>query len=203
MGSAAAGSRAGSPSKATARLATLALLLALALAALLAASAPPAHAVKLKTLVAPVESCPKQNSTDSRPFLQERAMRCLINQARERIGMRRLDQSLKLRRSSDRKTRDMQVCGSFDHYACGRDFTYWMDRVGFTKGCWKAAENIAWGENELGSPRQIFTAWLRSEPHRENIFADGYSKLGVGVRSGPFEGRKSTQVWTMHMGDRC
>lgn len=184
-------------------LAVIALAIATAVAAIFAIGAPPAQAMKLKTLVAPAQECPRQNSTNTSPFLQERAMRCLINQARERVGLRTLDQSLKLRRSTDQKVRDMQVCKSFDHYACGRDFSYWIEQTGFAKGCWRAAENIAWGERELGSPRQIFAAWLRSEPHRENIFAGEYSRLGVGVRSGPFEGRNSVQVWTMHLGHRC
>ena len=39
-------------------------------------------------------------------------------------------------------------------------------------------ENIAWGQH---SPREVMTAWMGSEGHRENILDTGYRAIGVGV----------------------
>lgn len=160
-----------------------------------------AEAGGVKRLTAPVEVCPGQNSTGSAKR-QLRAMRCMVNYARRKSGLRPLKSAGPLNRSASLKSTDIMRCG-FDHSACGRDFTFWMRKVGYGSGCWAGGENIAWGQGKLGNPRNIFVAWLRSSGHRRNILSTSFNAFGVGLRKGRVEGHRDAQVWTTHFGRRC
>lgn len=160
-------------------------------------------AASVAKLTASVKQCPGQNIRSGQPNRQAKAMRCLINYARARSGLKRLKKSAQLNRSAKNKSRDIMRCGAFDHNACGRDFTFWMKRVGYARRCWAGAENIAWGQYRLGSPRKIFVAWLRSPGHRANMLSRGFNAFGVGLRSGKFQGHRGARVWTTHFGRRC
>lgn len=180
------------------------LTLIFSLAALLVAfAASPAQAMKIRNLMAPPSACPGENNTTAPIYKQERAMRCMTNFARRHAGRSGLALSPKLSDSSDRKGEDILRCDSFSHYACGRDFTFWMRRVNFIAGCWTAGENIAWGTGDLGSVRAVFRAWMHSSGHRENILAGDFSQLGVSLRVGDLEGNQNAHVWVQHFGDHC
>lgn len=184
---------------------TVGPVLLLALTCMFTMLSPPsqAGAANLARLTAPPHLCKGQSSRNAKPKRQVNAMRCLINFARARSGLRKLRPSQQLDRSARRKSQDMIRCGSFDHSACGRDFTYWMHRVGYTGRCWSGGENIAWGQNRLGNARQIFRAWMRSSGHRANILSRNFNALGIGMRKARFQGRPGAQVWTTHFGKRC
>ena len=172
-------------------------------ALLIAFAAAPAQALKIRNLMAPPSVCPGQNNTAAPIYKQERAMRCMTNFARRHAGRSGYARSAKLSDSSDRKGEDILRCDSFSHYACGRDFTFWLRRVDFIGGCWTAGENIAWGTGDLGSTRSVFRAWMHSSGHRENILAGEFSQLGVSLRVGTLEGNRGAHVWVQHFGDRC
>jgi uncharacterized protein YkwD len=162
-----------------------------------------ADAVPLERLVAPPSVCPHQNDAGATRSVQERAMRCLTNQARLRAHRGRLHRSRKLDRSAGMKSVDIVRCDSFSHYACGRDFTYWIERVGFlSRGCWRAGENLAWGTGSYGTPGSIIRAWLRSPGHRRNILSPDFEQFGVGLDGGLVDGRRA-RVWTQHFGALC
>ncbi len=130
-------------------------------------------------------------------------MRCMTNFARTHAGVGQLTNTRSLDRSAARKSRDIIRCNSFSHFACGRDFTYWMTRTGYLPAsCWRAAENIAWGSGAYGSPGSIFRAWMNSPGHRENILSPSYSAIGVGLVTGRLEGHRA-HVWTQHFGRHC
>jgi uncharacterized protein YkwD len=171
--------------------------------ALLSAFAAPtrAEAINLQRLVAPTSVCPGQNDIDS-PKAQLRAMRCLINYARAKSGVRKLKTSGQLNRSATLKANDIKRCG-FEHSACGRDFTFWMRKVGYARRCWSGAENIAWGQGVFGSARRIFISWMRSSGHRRNLMAREFNAFGVGLKRGRFQGYSGSQVWATHFGSRC
>lgn len=189
----------------------LTLVLAAALAALAfavlacGALAEPAPAAPgFGRLIAPTGACPGQGDLGAPAARQERTMRCMVNYARARGGLRALRRSRRLDRSAGRKSGDMLRCDDFSHEACGREFTYWMERVGFIgrDQCWRAAENIAWGSGRLGTVRSIFTAWINSEGHRENILGR-FGWIGVGLRAGELEGFSGAHVWTQHFATIC
>ena len=165
--------------------------------------AAPAEALKVRNLMAPPSVCPGQMNTAAPIYKQERAMRCMTNFARRHAGRGGFARSAKLSNSSDRKGEDILRCDSFSHSACGRDFTFWLQRVNFIGGCWTAGENIAWGTGDLGSARAVFRAWMHSAGHRQNVLAGEFSQLGVSLRIGTLEGNRGAHVWVQHFGDRC
>lgn len=150
-------------------------------------------------LVAPASACPGQSNVHAPAAAQEQTMRCLVNYARERRGLDPLATVASLTRAAGRKSGDILRCDEFSHEACGREFTYWMERFGYD-AC-RAAENIAWGTGNLGTPRSIFRAWMRSSGHRHNILGP-YEDTGIGLQVGELEGVRGAHVWTQQFGSR-
>jgi uncharacterized protein YkwD len=154
-------------------------------------------------LVAAPGACPGQDRLDAPAAVQEEAMLCMTNYARTRSGLPELAVSAPLSESAADKSRDILDCNSFSHYACGREFTYWMRATGYLSSpCWRAGENLAWGTGEYGSVSSIFRAWLRSPDHRANILGD-FSQIGIDLQTGELGGRSGTEVWTQHFGSQC
>ena len=130
-------------------------------------------------------------------------MLCMANYARGQLGLGDLAPNYELEGSAREKARDILRCDSFSHYACGREFTYWMQRVGYIPArCWRVGENIARGTGDLGNVRAIFRTWIHSPEHRENILGR-YSQIGVGLRVGNLGGHSDVHVWTQHFGSHC
>lgn len=144
-------------------------------------------------------ACPGQDNANAGPAAQERAMLCLVNNARKSRGRAPFKAVGPLNRAADRKSADILRCDEFSHEACGRDFTYWIERSGY-KAC-RAAENIAYGTGGLATPRAIFQAWMRSAGHRRNILGP-YEDTGIGLRIGELEGVRGAHVWTQQFGSR-
>jgi uncharacterized protein YkwD len=151
------------------------------------------------TEVAPLETCPNQTDPGLGAAEQAEVMLCMTNYARAANGMRPLVASRQLVHAAEQKSADIVNCGEFSHEACGHPFTFWDQRYGYLKGCWKAAENIAWGTEEDASVRVIFTAWLESPEHHANILGP-YREVGIGLRVGGVEGHEDAAVWTQDFG---
>jgi uncharacterized protein YkwD len=170
------------------------------IAALFAGSA---QARRLSTLVAPPSACPNQGDLGDPAAVQERAMRCMTDFARAHDGLGTLANAADLDRSAVKKSGDIVRCDSFSHEACGRQFTYWMQRSGYLAArCWRAGENIAWGTGNMGTVRSIFVAWLHSPEHRANLLGH-YSSIGIALRIGNLEGHRGAHVWTQDFGSHC
>jgi uncharacterized protein YkwD len=179
------------------------LLLATAVVVLTALFAGSAQARRLSALIAPTSVCKNQTDLSDSPAVQAQAMHCMTNGARQKFGLGRLGNATGLDRSAADKNHDIIGCDEFSHYACGRNFTYWMGRVGYLSArCWRAGENIAWGTGDLATVRSIFTAWIHSPEHRANILGR-YSQIGIALKVGNLEGRRSTHVWTQDFGSHC
>ncbi len=182
---------------------TLTAILLATTALLLAVFAPTAGAVDLQQLMAPPSVCPNQDELNAPALVQEEAMNCMTNFARRSVGRGTLGDTTSLDRSASAKSDDILRCNSFSHSACGRDFTFWMDRTGYLSGhCWRVGENLAWGTGDLGTVRAIFKAWMLSPAHRENILGS-FTQIGIGLQVGNLADRSSTHVWTQHFGSHC
>jgi uncharacterized protein YkwD len=174
-----------------------------ALAFLSLALVPAAGAITLDQLIASPSVCPGQDDLDASVPSQEQTMLCMTNFARRQVGDASLSNADSLDWSATDKSRDILRCNSFSHYACGRDFTFWMQRAGYMDArCWHAGENIAWGTGNYGTVHGIFKAWIYSPEHRDNILGD-YRQLGVGLRVGTIQGYRDAHVWTQHFGSHC
>jgi uncharacterized protein YkwD len=154
-------------------------------------------------LIAPESTCPGQNRGDAPAATQIQAMRCLIDYARTHAGLAPLAAVEQLDASAGAKSDDVLRCDDFSHYACGRDFTFWMRETGYlSEQCWRAGENLAWGSGDEGTAGSIFRAWMRSPGHRQNILGE-FSQLGIGLRVGDLEGLAGVRVWAQHFGSHC
>ncbi len=104
------------------------------------------------SLVAPTSTCDGQNTVHAPKRVQEKAMRCLINYAREHSGMHGVGSSKSLDRAAARKSGDVMQCG-FSHTACGRPADLYAQRYGYTSASsWMWGENLAWGRGEREHP---------------------------------------------------
>lgn len=178
------------------------LSVALSLASIWAAAALPAAAVAAPNgLIAPPAACPGQANPGAAAAKQVRAMRCMTNYARQRRGKDPLAGLAVLDRAARGKSGDILRCDQFDHEACGREFTYWFEQVGYGGRCTALGENIAWGTGSLGSVRNIFSAWIHSPGHRANILGE-FAEIGIGLRVGTLEGNPGAHVWTQEFGSR-
>lgn len=155
-----------------------------------------------RSLIAPPKVCPNQNGFSHRARA-ERSIICLTNYARHKKGLRRYKVRRSLNRSAKRKAADIVRCNQFSHQACGRKFTFWFARSGYSRTRrWGVAENIAWGGGRYGNSRRIFRAWMRSRGHRRAILSRTYRDLGVAVKPGRVRGFRNARVWVQHFGLR-
>jgi uncharacterized protein YkwD len=154
-------------------------------------------------LVAPRSDCRGQKNIEAPERLQERAMRCLINYARDHAGAGRVGSNGRLERAAGRKAGDVMHCG-FSHTACGNPADLYPRRYGYTSApSWQVGENLAWGRDSLGTARKILKAWLNSPPHRETMFHSSFNHLGIGLRRGSFNGNPNVGVWVLELGCHC
>jgi len=155
------------------------------------------------SLVAPPGACPNPDGAAAPAAAQEQAMLCMTNFARSQVGEPSLEDAAALDESARDKAGDILACDSFSHYACGREFTYWIRASGYMSAqCWHVGENLAWGTASYGTVRSIFRAWMRSPEHRANILGD-FSQVGIDLQTGDLSGRPETRVWAQHFGSHC
>lgn len=144
--------------------------------------------------------CAGQGNAAAPATAQEKTMLCLVNRARKQRGLDPLAAPASLARAAGKKSADILRCDEFSHEACGREFTYWIERSGY-RGC-REGENIAYGSGDYATPGSIFQMWMRSTGHRENILG-AYDDIGVGLQVGRLEGAGGAHVWTQQFGSRC
>ena len=158
----------------------------------------------LRVLSAPSTTCVGADDPNASVALQEAAMGCLLNYARQQAGVGRINELGKLDGSATNKGSDILRCNQFSHEACGREFVYWMRRAGYLSGrCWWVGENLAWGTGSLGSARSIMKAWLHSAEHRANLLSSNFSQYGISLRVGSLSGASEAHVWVNHFGRHC
>jgi uncharacterized protein YkwD len=145
-------------------------------------------------------ACPGQGNASAPAGAQEQTMLCLVNQARKQRGLNPFSAPSSLARSAARKSADILRCDEFSHEACGREFTYWIERVGYGGCGW--GENIAYGTGSFATPRSIFRMWMSSSGHRHNILG-AYDDIGIGLQTGNLGGQGGAHVWTQQFGSRC
>jgi uncharacterized protein YkwD len=143
--------------------------------------------------------CPFEGAANASTAAQEKAMRCLVNRGRARRGLEPLGAPPSLGGAAERKSGDILRCDEFSHEACGREFTYWIERSGYGGCGW--GENIAYASGGLATPRKIFGLWMRSSGHRRNILGR-FTDIGIGLRVGELEGAGRVHVWTQEFGSR-
>jgi uncharacterized protein YkwD len=132
-------------------------------------------------------------------------MTCLVNYARSKGGLKPLRSSAALVAAGQLRLAASVRCNTLSHDACGEPFEAVFRRSGYLTGAvhFVLGENLGWGQGELGSPRALMQAWLRSPPHRANLLRPVFRELGVAVLdSNSFLGYQGVELWATEFGSR-
>jgi uncharacterized protein YkwD len=133
------------------------------------------------------------------------ATRCLVNVERRRRGLRRLRDNRRLALAARRHARDMAVHNFFSHASfTGESSLDRIRRTGYLRGArrWTVGENIAWGQDASGTPREIVRAWMRSPGHRANILDRAFRQFGLAVELGAPAGYSAGAFFVNDFGAR-
>lgn len=63
-------------------------------------------------------------------------------------------------------------------------------------------ENLAWGTGAYASARNIVRNWMNSPGHRANLLRPGWTRIGIGRRTGTFMGYPGAAVVTADFAGR-
>jgi uncharacterized protein YkwD len=69
-------------------------------------------------------------------------------------------------------------------------------RVGYARGRYAVAENIACGTGSLGSAQNAVKGWLESPPHRVTLLSRSWRDIGIAYAIGPGGGA----LWVAQFG---
>jgi uncharacterized protein YkwD len=165
-----------------------------------APSAPASRASDASALASVASSCADATSAVGDTHSRLEAMHCGINVVRRTFGLGPVRGDVPLNRSSLLKADAVRRCG-FSHTPCGMSFSGTFARAGYLPAR-RFAENLAWGQGDLGSPVRTLAAWLRSPPHRANLLGPRWRDLGIAVESGQMFGRSGVSLWVLQLGQR-
>ena len=155
------------------------------LASAVAALAAPAGA----QASAQTAACPGADVVPAAGNLQQagQATLCLLNDERAGAGLRPLAEAQGLTQPSAAYSARMVQENFFAHVAPdGASLTDRLEAARYINpdGDWTVGENIAWGQGNLATPRNIMVAWMNSPGHRANILTGEYTEVGLGVVPG-------------------
>lgn len=115
----------------------------------------------------------------------------LVNQERQKAGLKPLQMDWELSRVARTKSQDMAQKNYFSHQSptYGSPFDM-MKQFGISFRI--AGENIASGQR---TPEEVMQSWMNSQGHRANILKPDYTHLGVGYYRGGSYGHMWTQMF--------
>jgi uncharacterized protein YkwD len=136
----------------------------------------------------------------------EASMLQLFDHTRAQRGLAPLHVQAALARAALAHSRDMMDRDYFSHSSSGgASCADRARRAGYaTSGCssWAVSEVIGWGRSSAGTPRAIFSSWMRSAYHRSIILGRRWRDVGVGCVSGTFQGASGSWMYTVDVGRR-
>ena len=151
----------------------------------------------LAALAAPVSAhasaqdaaCPGADAVPTAATIAQasQATLCLLNDERTAAGLHPVAETPGLTQPSAAYSARMVAENFFAHVS--PDGGSLVDRLTAARyiapdGDWTVGENIAWGEGELGTPRNIVVAWMNSPGHRHNILTGEFTEIGIGIALG-------------------
>lgn len=114
----------------------------------------------------------------------------LTNDDRHTQGLKAVDPDALLTKAAQMKAEDMAEKGYFSHVAPdGKTPWYWLDQVKYPYTY--AGENLA---IDFTDSKDVEDAWMASPTHRANIVKPQYTRIGIGVAKGMYEGHETTFV---------
>ena len=137
----------------------------------------------------------------------ERAVQCLVNRRRERIGAVPLRRNPMLTLAAQAHSAFMQQSACFDHLCPGEDpLDVRLASVGYlgdSLRLWRYGEALAWADGDGGTPRAIVRRLMDSPPHKELLLNPGFEEIGVGFRYGTYRSAaEDGGLYTVELGRR-
>ena len=118
------------------------------------------------------------------------AITSLTNADRSTEGLGALTEDPQLATAAQAKADDMAAKGYFSHVSPdGKTPWYWLDSVKYPYTY--AGENLA---VDFTDSKDVETAWMNSPMHRANILKAQYTRIGVGIAQGMYQGKETTFV---------
>jgi uncharacterized protein YkwD len=144
------------------------------------AAAAPAAAAPVATLARACSGARSRSGARRRAA----AVRCLVNHARARSGLRGFRPSATLARAARRHARDMVRRRYFAHQRGGGPSLEGRARAAGWRGA-ALGEAIAYGCGRTSTPVSIVRMWLASPPHAAILLSRDLGKVGVAVSGRP------------------
>jgi uncharacterized protein YkwD len=120
----------------------------------------------------------------------EASVLAAVNAARTANGLQPLRLDLTLRSAARSHSADMLHRNYFAHGAfAGRMAAFHVQGR-------QAGENLAWGSGPYGRAGAMISEWLASPEHRANLLSPVYSRVGIGLVRGSFQGTAGATVVT-------
>ena len=130
----------------------------------------------------------------------------LHNRARVDRGLPRLCVHRVLTKAARAHSQEMLDKDYFSHDSYnGETSQERLKRFGYTPNgysYYKIGENIAWGNGSYGSPDSIFDSWMDSPEHKANILEEDFRQVGIGARTGTYQGHAGATMYTVDFGIR-
>lgn len=118
------------------------------------------------------------------------ALVALANQDRATSGLGNVSEDPLLNKAAQAAAEDMAAKGYFAHVSPdGKSPWYWLDQVGYRYSY--AGENLA---VDFTDSSAVEVAWMNSPTHRANIEKPEYTRVGIGVANGTYNGVATTFV---------
>jgi uncharacterized protein YkwD len=120
----------------------------------------------------------------------------LVNQTRAAHGLRPVAVDANLVRAARSHSAEMLAGNYFSH----GDFHSRM--VSFHVRGPQAGENLAWGNGSFAQPSSVIAEWLASPMHRAVLLRPGWTRIGIGISVGTFQGNAASSVITADFAGR-
>src|SRR3954468_6332942 len=134
-------------------------------------------------------ACPGADAVPTAATIAQasQATLCLLNNERAAAGLHPVAEAQGLTQPSAAYSARMVAERFFAHVS--PDGGTLVDRLTAARyiapdGDWTVGENIAWGQGELATPRNIAVAWMNSPGHRHNILTGEFTEIGIGIALG-------------------
>src|SRR4051812_1876316 len=134
-------------------------------------------------------ACPGADAVPTAATIAQasQATLCLLNNERAAAGLHPVAEAQGLTQPSAAYSARMVAERFFAHVS--PDGGTLVDRLtagGYIApdGDWTVGENIAWGQGDLATPRNIAVAWMNSPGHRHNILTGEFTEIGLGIALG-------------------
>lgn len=115
------------------------------------------------------------------------AVNCLVNEERNHRGKGDYSSDSRLVNAAVKHSGVMARKNCFSHRCRGeRDLLGRLQGVGYIVGGllrWAYGENIAYGTDGQGTPKEMVDAWMDSPPHRAAILSSTFKEMGAGFQN--------------------